>query len=75
MRAPDGKRPRSSHPDEGAPMTTPSPAARSGAPAPKRNAWRPVVIWSVFLMLLAAGLVLALVYGPTVTSLAELAAP
>jgi hypothetical protein len=53
-------------------MTTPSPAARSGAPAPTRNAWRPVVIWSVFLALLAAGLVLALVYGPAVTSLVEL---
>jgi len=52
-------------------MTTPSPAARSGAPAPKRNGWRLVILWAVFFTLLAAGLVLALMFGPTVTSLME----
>lgn len=52
-------------------MTTPSPAARSGADAPTRRAWRTVVLWSVFFALLAAGLVLAVMYGASVASLAD----
>jgi hypothetical protein len=49
-------------------MTTPSPASRSGAPAPTRGAWRQVALWTVFLLLLAAGLVMAAMDGSAVTA-------
>jgi len=54
-------------------MTTPTPAARSGAAdaASQTAAWRPVLLWSVFLVLLVAGLVLAVMFGSSALSLAD----